>query len=62
MECKSDGSASSFGVHLGIMRGIMIGGGKQLLNEERLYLISKTEINSEDLPKLPMIYYQTDAL
>ncbi|MFP3701804.1 hypothetical protein SB758_40650, partial [Burkholderia sp. SIMBA_013] len=50
------------GVHLGIMRGNYDWQGeKQLLNEERLYLISKTEINSEDLPKLPMIYYQTDA-
>ena len=52
----------SSSVQLGILRGNYDWSGmKTLLHEERLCLISKTEINMENLPKLPMINYKTDS-
>ena len=52
----------SSSVQLGILRGNYAWSGmKTLLHEERLCLISKTEINMENLPKLPLINYKTDS-
>ena len=52
----------SSSVQLGILRGNYDWSGmKTLLHEERLCLISKTEINMENLPKLPLINYKTDS-
>jgi DNA-binding transcriptional LysR family regulator len=49
-------------VQLGILRGNYEWYGKKaLLHKERLCLISKREINMENLPDLPLINYKTDS-
>lgn len=52
----------SSNVQLGILRGNYEWYGiKALLEKERLCLISKTEVDLENLPKLPFINYKTDS-
>ncbi len=49
-------------VHLGILRGDYDWNGERfLLDKERLCIISKSEIQLKDLPKLPLIDYHTDS-
>lgn len=49
-------------VHLGILRGNYEWYGiKTLLHKERLCLISKKEVDINDLPNLPFINYKTDS-
>ncbi len=49
-------------VQLGILRGNYEWYGKKaLLHKEKLCLISKKEIDMENLPKLPLINYKTDS-
>jgi DNA-binding transcriptional LysR family regulator len=49
-------------VQIGILRGNYEWYGiKTLLNKERLCLISKNEVDLEDLPNLPFINYKTDS-
>ena len=53
---------NSSSVHLGILRGNYDWYGvKTMLHEERLCLISKREIDINNLPQLPFIQYQTDS-
>lgn len=53
---------NSSSVQLGILRGNYDWYGvKTILHEERLYLISKHEIDINKLPELPFIHYQTDS-
>lgn len=52
----------SASVQLGILRGNYEWYGiKTLLHKERLCLISKTEVDLENLPNLPFINYKTDS-
>lgn len=52
----------SASVQLGILRGNYEWNGiKTLLHKERLCLISKTEVDLENLPNLPFINYKTDS-
>jgi DNA-binding transcriptional LysR family regulator len=52
----------SANVQLGILRGNYEWYGiKTLLHKERLCLISKTEVDLENLPNLPFINYKTDS-
>ncbi|WNS77991.1 LysR family transcriptional regulator [Domibacillus sp. DTU_2020_1001157_1_SI_ALB_TIR_016] len=53
---------NSSSVQLGILRGNYEWYGiKTLLHKERLCLISKEEVDLEDLPELPFINYKTDS-
>ncbi|PMC38019.1 LysR family transcriptional regulator [Bacillus sp. UMB0899] len=55
-------SLNSATVQLGILRGNYEWYGKKaLLHKEKLCLISKKEIDLENLPKLPLINYKTDS-
>ncbi len=56
------GLLNSSGVHLGILRGdYNWTGSKTLLQTEQLFLISKKEVNLEEVPELPFINYKTDS-
>ncbi|MDW4525732.1 LysR family transcriptional regulator [Rossellomorea marisflavi] len=56
------GLLDSSSVQLGIMRGdYQWNGKKKLLHKERLFLISKNEVDIERLPELPFIQYNTDS-
>ncbi|WP_110928453.1 LysR family transcriptional regulator [Bacillus massiliglaciei] len=47
--------------HVGIVRGNYNWQGKRyLLDEEKIYVVSKHEIELTELPKLPRIFYETD--
>ncbi|MFJ5718053.1 LysR family transcriptional regulator [Neobacillus sp. NPDC093127] len=47
--------------HVGIIRGNYNWPGKKyLLNEEKLFVVSKNKLNIENLPKFPRINYKTD--
>ncbi|SDN59944.1 DNA-binding transcriptional regulator, LysR family [Psychrobacillus sp. OK028] len=53
---------NSSSVHVGIMRGNYAWHGtKTLLHKERLCLISKQEVDFEEIPTLPFIQYKTDS-
>ncbi|ALS75836.1 LysR family transcriptional regulator [Planococcus rifietoensis] len=56
------GLLNSSEVHLGILRGdYNWTGSKSLLHTEQLFLISKNEVNMEEVPELPFINYKTDS-
>lgn len=49
-------------IHVGVLRGdYHWRGDKFLLTKERLCLISRSEVNLENLPELPLIHYKTDT-
>jgi DNA-binding transcriptional LysR family regulator len=56
------GLLNSSGVHLGVLRGdYNWTGAKTLLQTEQLFLISKKEVDMEEVPELPFINYKTDS-